>query len=289
MHYEIDLNLPPGDWSTWSSDEWVMSCPFCGKEDHFTWNVVKNVGRCWVCEKVIPNKFYFNKIISGDQLALVEVEKKEFKPNTKQTSYLINAWDNPTSRLFLIGRNVDEYLARKYDIRYNTQDKSLIVDISSISPGMSKSYLWRKLPKGKWFPRKGTSSIYYAFGWEKFENSNSNVLICEGIFDLLSSRLIDKGIAMLGSHVNQIWFHWFKKHTKKLVLWFDPDSAGDAATLKLSEQCLYFNIPFSVIKSKKNPKDYDRRSPKDLAFLKLVEKEIEHEQNSFSRRYTFGG
>lgn len=264
-----------------------MDCPFCGKEGKFTWNVSKNVGRCWTCEEVIKSKWYFEKVTSGSLISLIEFKDKVTKVCTKELSYLINAWDDPKAKLFLISRNVDEYLARKYNIKYSKEDNTLIVDITSISKNMQPSYLWRKLPKGKWLHKKGTKSIYYGFGWEKFVSSKKNVLICEGIFDLLSSRLIDKGIAILGSNLHENWYRWFKTNCNKLVLWFDTDEAGQAATLKISEKCLYYNIPFSVLRAHKDPKDFSRNSKADAEFLNYVEKEIDREQISFSRRYTF--
>lgn len=282
-----DLNLPDGDWSSWSPDEWVTNCPFCFEENKFTFNVVKNVGKCWVCEKVISGRERFIKLYSGDFLTKVDYQVKEHKINTKETSFLTNAWDNRTSKLFLLSRNVDEYTSRKYNIQYACKDNTLIIPTRPISEDLPESYLWRKLPDGKWFHKKGTQAKYYGFGWEKFKNSKKNVLICEGIFDLISSRMEPYGLAVLGSHLNDVWFLWFKKHVNKLVLWFDKDLAGETATNKISEKCMYFGIPFSVVRSAKDPKDYDRRLPKDREFLDYLKEEITREQISFSRRYTF--
>lgn len=281
-----ELKLPPGEMSSWNVDEYVLDvCPFCGAEEKFDWNVEKNVGSCFICGRWINNYKSLLYYCRDDYISEVYIESKPVVYNKQTINYLSSAWDFKKSREFLVCRGVSEAQCRKCSILFDPSINTMFVPITSISKELSDSFLWRKLPNGKWFPKKGTKFNLYAFGHEKIENSKKNILVCEGIFDLLSTGLEDLGIAMLGSHVPDIWYRWFKKHANKLVLWFDPDEAGFKATQTISEKCLYHGIPFSVITSAKDPKKYDRCNKEDLKFLQAVEDEINKPPVLTSRNY----
>lgn len=277
MGNKLELELPTGDWSTWSTEEWVCNCPFCGKEGKFTWNITKSVGRCWSCSKWISGKNSFlSKFKDGVQdysFDLDTILRTQHVDNFNR-NYLINAWDHPKSKEFLIGRNISEFVSRDVGISYYPPKKTLYLETKPLAKGLEVSYLWRQIPQGKWYHKKGTKSIYYSWGVEKFQGKRSNILLCEGVFDLFSTRLYTKGLALLGSNLNVIWYHWLKKRANKVVLWFDNDAAGHKATKEIASRCDYFGIPFSVILSSKDPKCYDRRIPKHKEFLKFIEEHI---------------
>lgn len=270
-----NFTLPPGNFSTWSEQEYVCDCPFCGRESKFTWNVVKHIGRCFICDRWIKGETNFLLKFSGGfkevSLDIFNLRVKQV-PDKVNRNFLCNAWEDPKAREFLIGRNVNELVSMEANIQYMKEKKCLYIGIDPIIPEYPKSYLWRQLgPTGKWFHRKGTKSNLYAWGVSKFTETKTNILVCEGIFDLLSTRLHKKGIAVLGSNLNLVWYYWFLKKANKLVLWFDNDEAGHKATKTIAQKCEYYSIPYSVILSKKDPKLYDRRIPKDNNFLLQIE------------------
>ena len=180
---QLEVELPEGKWATWSSEEWVCNCPFCGKEEKFTWNVTKNVGNCWSCSRWIngKNKFlYLQKDnLSKHLIDLDSLLKNQYIDNFNR-NYLVNAWDHPKSKEFLISRNVNELVAREASICYYPPKKTLYLETKAISKGLDTSYLWRQIPNGKWFHKKGTKSIFYCWGLEKIKNP-TNILLCDGV------------------------------------------------------------------------------------------------------------
>ena len=286
----MEKYLPPGEISTFDPDEYICDIcpnPECHREKKFNWNMEKEVGNCFVCGFWINNwdslKFHFRNVEFG----YVNVAERKPVVHTKCSSnWLCNAWDNEKSRKFLTNRRVTELQARKYGFMYNPEENRMYVDITSISPDLPKCFLSRKLVvDSKWYVKKATQGIYYGWGWEKFAKSKKNVLLCEGIFDLVSTGLQDKGIALLRSDLNDVWFLWLKKNVNKVTLWFDADKAGDKAINKLSDKCIFYGIPFSTIKTKKDPKKYDRSIPSDRKLLEAIEEIIEHNAQPNFRRY----
>lgn len=285
--YMVEYELPPGEWASWNSDEWVCDeCPFCGREKKFTWNVVKNLGNCWVCDKRIWEKSYFYYLTRNADKTLVEYKENIIKVPEISMVGLVDAWDHKDSREFLKARNVTELSSRQAQIEYLPSKKTLMIPLYPNSKGLPNSYLWRKLPLGKWYFKKGTSGIFYIWNWQKFIKSNSNILVCEGIFDLLPTKLHKNGVAVLGSKIPDFWYRFFKENCNKLVLWFDADKAGEKATYTISEKCLYWDIPFSVIRSSMHPKSYSRNLKSEKKFLEFIEQvEIPHNSIKWSRRY----
>lgn len=282
--------LPPGEPSSFDPDEYtcyICPNPDCQREKKFNWNVIKEVGNCFVCGYTINNWDSLKYAFRDVQFSNVSFkERKPVQHTTCTSNLLISAWDHDKSRNFLMQRRVTELICRQNKFLYNPEENRMYININPISPDLPQCFLSRRLqPGSKWYVKKATQGIYYGWGWEKFENSKKNVLLCEGIFDLVSTGLASKGIALLRSDLNDVWFMWFKKHVGKVTLWFDADKAGDKAVNKISEKCLFHKIPFSVIKSKSDPKKYDRSIPSDRKFLESVDKIIEHESIPNSRRY----
>lgn len=286
----MERYLPPGEISTFDPDEYTCDyCPNpdCQRERKFNWNVEKEVGRCFVCGFWINNwdslKYHFRTA----QFSHIDLgERKPIVHTTCTSSLLINAWDHPKSRSFLTDRRVSELVARENEFLYHQMENRVYVNVHPLSPDLPDSFLSRHLmPESKWYVKKATQGIYYGWGWEKFSKSGSNVLLCEGIFDLVSPGLQDKGIALLGSSPNDIWFLWLKKNVGKVTLWFDADKAGEKAVNNISDKCIFWGIPFSVVKSKNHPKRYDRKIPNDRKFLEKVEELIDHDPICNSRRY----
>lgn len=282
--------LPPGEPANWDQDEFCCDyCPnsACGREKKFHWNVVKEVGRCFVCGYWINNWDSLKWAFKDSEFANVEFQEKKPVVHTTCTSnYLINAWDHKKSREFLTNRRVSELKARESKFLYHPGENRMYINIRPISPDLPECFLSRYLsPGSKWYVKKATDGIYYGWGWEKFAKSKQNVLLCEGIFDLVSTGLEKRGIALLGSNPNDVWFYWLKKNVKKVTLWFDADAAGDKAVKKISEKCSFFQIPYSVVKTRNHPKAYDRRIPNDAKLLAEVEKLIDHNSQNMYTKY----
>ena len=282
--------LPPGAPAEWNPDEYCCDfCPNpeCRRENKFHWNVEKEVGRCFVCGFWINNWDSFKYHFRNANFENIDFgERKPIVHTTRTSNLLINAWDHEKSQEFLRTRRVNELKSREYEFLYNPEENSLYVNINPLSPDLPQIFLSRSLRAGsKWYVKKATQGIYYGWGWEKFTKSKQNVLICEGIFDLVSTGLDHRGIALLGSKPNDIWYSWLRKNVNKVTLWFDNDLAGHKALVEISEKCLFHGIPYDTIRTKSHPKEYDRSIPSDLKLLKKVEELIDHTPMANTRRY----
>lgn len=278
MHNLQELRLPPGAFSSWNDEEYVLDyCPFCNGDKKFVYNVRKTVGRCWVCPRFVTTyKGLLNAIKNPEDIEDVSFFKTPMRhPKTSHTN-LCNAWDHWKSKDFLLSRGINELTARQENITYDPKLNTAYMEVTSISPDLPDSCLWRQLtPTGKWLFRKGTKAIYYAWGWEKFVNSQKKVLLTEGIFDLLTTGLHPKGIALLGSSPNKIKFHWLRKNVSGVVVWMDADAAGYKANSYFEEVCDYFNIPCKIFLAEKDPKRYNRKIGSDRRVLEEVESLLE--------------
>lgn len=285
----MDIFLPPGGPATWDNDEWCCEkCPNpkCDAEGKFNWNLKDEHGACFVCGFAIKGYSSLKYWYRNESLEEVTIVEKPREYSKQTSKYLTNAWDFEKSRKFLQSRNASELVSRKYGFLYNPEENRMYLDINPISPDMPKVHLSRYMgPTGKWFFKKGTKGIYYAWGWEKFVGTKKNILVCEGIFDLVSTKLDHKGIATLGSHPHDNFFQWMSKHINKVTFWFDADEAGVKAAKYCSEKCLFYSIPFSVVKTKSHPKAYDRRLPGDRKLLEHVEALIDRAPEKDVRRY----
>lgn len=269
-----ELRLPSGAFSSWNDEEYVLdTCPFCGGINKFVYNVRKTVGRCWVCPRFVTTyKALIRAIDNPDDIDDVSFFKTPLRHSKTTHNNLCNAWDHWKAKDFLISRGVNEITSRLENITYDPKLNTAYIDVTSISPDLPKSVLWRQLtPTGKWLFRKGTKAVYYAWGWEKFVNSQKKVLITEGIFDLLSTNLQAKGIAFLGSAPNKIKFQWLRKNVSGVVVWMDADEAGYKANDYFAELCDFFNIPCVIYKSEKDPKRHNRRMGADRKIIEEVE------------------
>ncbi len=290
METKTEHYLPPGEPAQWNQDEYCCDyCPNpeCQREKKFHWNVEKEIGRCFVCGYWINNWYKLKEAYKDvDFSTVLFAERKPIVHTTCSSNFLINAWDHKKSREFLSNRRVGELICRENKILYHPQENKLYVNLKPISPDLPDVFLSRRIQtESKWYVKKATKGIYYAWGWEKFANSKKNVLLCEGIFDLLSTGLYKKGMALLRSDLNDIWFMWLRKHVNKVTLWFDADKAGDKAVKQISEKCLFHQIPFSVVKTKNDPKSYDRNIPSSKKLLEKIEDLIDHDTLPNYRNY----
>ena len=274
-----ELLLPEGAWATWGEGEYSLAqCPnsYCRREFRFTYNTIKNEGRCFVCGYVVKGlkRLLWLAEQSDQFIGEVEYKPRNVTAPKLDTAQLINAWDHNKSRDYLISKGVNELTCRKCKILYLPKQHQLYLETAPITEDFPKSYLWRKIPNGKWFHKKGTRGIYYGWGWEKFKNSGKNILITEGVFDLFATKLYDYGIAVLGSNLNDVWCYWLKENCSKVLIWMDPDDAGIKASKHIAKRCEYYSIDYRIITSTKDPKCYNRLIPSDCRFLEDIEREL---------------
>ena len=255
-----ELYLPSGDFDN-SGNRYVFdNCPECGREGKFSWDVSEAAGHCWVCDFAIGGEYNLKKYLEGSEVELIFVKKrianKAVNIQERGQFHYQSAWDDNASRYFLRLRNVNETLCNKVPINFCDEAKCISIKVESIV-GDDPIYLYRRPePKTKWYSPKGESLALYGFNVDKFKNSNAGIILCEGIFDLLSSGLYNNGIAICGSSLVNSWVIWLSKNVSKVALVFDPDEAGEKANKNISEQLKMYGIPCKIFRLERPLKDY---------------------------------
>lgn len=263
--------LPPGRFS-YSSDEYLFhECPGCGKIDHFYWNVVKCVGKCFVCDHIIVGSFQMERETQG----LGEYTWNPPLGNNHQylkergNLHYSSAWENSEAREFLEKRNISERLCKTVPINYSPESNVMSVQVDSISPEFEPYSIYRTPTEDSfWRLPKKVKSGYYGFNIRNM-NPDFGLVIFEGVFDVLSSGLHPIGIALCGSSMNNAWCIWLSKFPK-VAIWMDPDEAGEKGAASISEKLEQWEIPHKIIRSEKEPKKHRLDNINDYEIYKEI-------------------
>ena len=269
--------LPAGKF-TYSCDEYLFDVcpnPACGKFEHFSWNVLKKVGHCFVCDCIITGEYNMMKATKGlgEYLYLPPLGKDYQHLRERGEFHYSNAWDDEKAREFLKARGIDESLARAVPFAFSPEDRVTSVQVEGISPEFPPYSVYRFTDNEDsfWILPKKSQSAYYGFNVQRFSQSKKGLVLMEGIFDVLSSGLYHYGVALcgstLGDKVINAWCTWLELHASKVAIWFDPDKAGAKGSKEIKKQLDIWGIPNKIITSEKNPKDYRWSNEEDKQVL----------------------
>lgn len=165
---------------------------------------------------------------------------------------------------------------REVDLEFNPEADELYLAAESISRGQPRTTLYRPMygdPKRqKWLHLGGTKAAYYGWNISCFKGSGRKALVCEGLSDLLATRMYPYGIVALGSSLNPSWFYWMSKNLGKVYFWFDADAAGDKAYAACEEMADYYGLRHQSLRTPKDPKFFAPQVPSDREYLEKLEK-----------------
>ena len=187
------------------------------------------------------------------------------------------AWDYDKPRAWLQGKNIGELAVRESRIEYSQEQDELYCPIQAISVDLPDSVIYRPLHgmNQVWCHLPAAKSQYYGAGLKPFVGSRRPVLICEGLSDLLATRLHPYGIAVLGSSLLPIWYYWMSKNVGRVYYWFDPDAAGDKAFAQAEQFSLKYQLDYELIRTPKAPKHFAPQIPEDAEFLNNLRRKLE--------------
>ena len=117
----------------------------------------------------------------------------------------------------------------------------------------NKSYELYHLDKAK----KGTGKI-------------TELYLMEGFMDVIAAYRagIENAVASMGTALSKEHVDHLKRFTKKIVLSYDGDKAGQAATAKALEELKDFSVEVVRVPDAMDPDEYlQKNSPEDLAYL----------------------
>lgn len=277
-------SLPPGEYV--SGGEYLVDrCPSCGKYKHFYFNPsrtlvlkdgtkVTGFGWCHVCNYKVIGWAHFKKVFAGDlkytpppqDVVRVVRETRISKPEEWS-----NAWDHPRSRALMLERRVPEILVRRVPVGFVEEEDAVVVEIDPVTKELPPRTIYRRLSGNlqKWVSLPGTAMANYGFGLRHVKKCLNSVVVLEGTFDLLSSGLLGYGIALLGTSMNDSWAAWMKSRFRAVVIWLDPDDAGEAGSSKISSRLTKWGILHKTIRHPVEPKNH---CPTDFSIKDLKRK-----------------
>jgi 5S rRNA maturation endonuclease (ribonuclease M5) len=261
------MNLPPGQFI--SDCEYRFDvCPSCCKEIHFFYNVKKKQGVCHKCGYTLFNlkdleDVEFDSIFAKETYA----HKSRVKGHSK------SAWADYPSRYYLVGKGVSKTQCLNFGIEYEPGENRLRIPIDPIPPEYPKADLVRyfKCPGSKWIPEPGTHKLNYIFN-RKVLDKRKRVMVCEGIFDILSSKMDDYAVSTLGTEITNDMLTLFENH--EIIVWFDYDAAGRKGTRDIVEAGRVWGFPVTdltnvmKIEPKKVNPDHSRYNRDIIELLK---------------------
>ena len=272
----MSKNLPPGHYvrgGKGAGKEYVLnSCPQCGKKEKFYWNLWKLEGTCFYCDLVIKGWRRFREFFPDlDEEA--PASPRSFVPDLtgpEKMPFCLAAPMVAESRAYLLSRWVDNDTAMVSRIYYHEESQHLYVRLESPEPRQPSSWVKRRInPEGGWIVAPGTTRSKYAFGWDFIPAARDQVILVEGIFDVLSPGLLGFAVATMGSVLSLDLLAWVSSRFKYVWLWYDPDAAGDKAREAISFALRAWGIPYSVINT-----DVDPGAFRDQEFLDKLKNKL---------------
>lgn len=213
--------LAPGEYK--GGGEYLFDyCPNCGKEKHFYWNVFKKVGQCKVCG------YTPHHVIPGVE-DMTEWTPREVSVHKDMVGHRFQSpWIDTDTRQYLKSKGVTLNQVKAFGIKHNISRNCLEVPVSPVAPEFPPTTLVRfhRSYGSKWMPNEGFSKLNYMFNLNCLQNRKS-VLVCEGIFDILSTKLESHSVALLGTQITDRMLDILSNY--KVYTWFDWDSAGKKA------------------------------------------------------------
>ena len=211
-----------------------MECPNpeCGRNKFF-YNPYREKGHCKVCGTVVSNKKRFVEAFNltdvDDWPGLAVKPPVPKYEHSRRIEAAIPAWWNPKARRILRkGRGFSEKVVAQSKILYSPKTNQLVADVTTTTEPPQEHKLVRSADlHGKWQPiQPGMSLSDFIWGANLVPAHRKCVIVFEGIFDVLSTRTVGYGIAMLGSTIQLHKQDWLSRHFKEVILWMDPDEGG---------------------------------------------------------------
>lgn len=150
---------------------------------------------------------------------------------------LDSAWAHRISREYLQSRAVSEQDAP--NVFFDPVERRLYFRIWSPSSDLPRSWHTRGLTQERgWRVFPGTDKQHYLYGSR--EVRPNRVVVVEGIFDQL--RFGPGAVALLGTYVSPTHMAYLRQFNE-VVLWLDPDEAGQTATAELQKRLAALTRP----------------------------------------------
>ena len=112
--------------------------------------------------------------------------------------------------------------------------------------------------------------LYHLDKAKKATGKIAELYLMEGFMDVIAAYRagIENAVASMGTALSKEHVDHLKRYTKKIVLSYDGDKAGQAATAKALEELKDFSVEVVRVPDAMDPDEYlQKNSPEDLAYL----------------------
>ena len=255
-------SLPPGRWDG-RGLEWVCSiCPACGGKQKLYFNPQMKMGVCFGggCGVRLHGWEELEDLYEGRLANLYFMAARVGGSVQGGLSMVVpgDPWAHAPSREFLESRGITQAVARATPMGLH-KNKELTTVIDPLSPEYSPEVYTRNSDgAGKWIPsRSGVERKNYAFGWAACRKQflGREVVIAEGLFDILAKGLIGRGVAIMGTDFPEGLAIEMRSLDMRGVLFFDPDPAGDKARKVGMEMMRGWGVECRIFPVSKDPKE----------------------------------
>lgn len=234
-------------------------CPECDKRNLW-WRPEAGVGQCFSCsrgfgEYQMKQMFGLSSALSDLNFELIPTVLRAPLPRTQAALDSMAEWYLFEHRKFHRG-DLD-----KVKHWYEPETDRVCFGLNNVLGGTSPYYMSRSTdPDTKgWMVQPADAEKSGLWFNPRNLNPDLPMVIVEGIGDILTPRLMNFGVAILGVSVS-IEMEYVLRNNPRLYVWLDPDKAGRQAMLAIKQQ-----LPQAIMVSyHKEPGDCTPEEARDV-------------------------
>jgi hypothetical protein len=233
-------------------DEVRFCCPYCveigklpDKKFHLYINLIMGVGYCFRCNKII----YFNNNLQKTQNfyldnSTVNLQTKQVKSSFDEVPENISIFKSEEGLKFLKYKlqhynwyYVEEFL-REFDVRVCVDERykhlfgriMFPIKFNGELVGFQFRSIYGEEPKYFSYGYKGRNIKHYVYNYD-LAKENNEVIICEGVFDILP--FYRKAIAVFGKNLTPLQKRLIANTWESVIIGLDGDAFKEATGLGL--------------------------------------------------------
>lgn len=225
----------------------VGTCPYCGKEKHFYFNVTNGLWDCKVCGE--SGNYYTLRRKFGDVQFLKPFQKEKRYRNLHEEKISFKPVENNAEIFLKRERGLSREVINTFRLGVSEKNGKEFISIPYFSrENKLISVKYRGIEKKEFLREENCKSIL--FGENLINFDNKDIFITEGEFDCMAGyQLGYRNIVSVpnGANVEDGWVSVFDSFHSVNIL-FDNDSAGHLASEKLAERigktkCIRWHLP----------------------------------------------
>lgn len=269
--------LPAGGHWVEGDKEYVTACPCCLRPGKFYWNPWKQKGKCFsvTCAVSVRGVDFYRKLFQDHKgTSKVSVIRRDLMPVSAApllseddpkvgTVDTEDPWYWPASRSFLCdppppdghGRGLTRETVAASGLR--SDGRMLWVDLDPVCRGY-KPFRYHRRADGStpWMPHKAgvrRQAYVYALRHWKAAGRPKQIVLFEGIFDVLGPQMLGHGLAIMGASVSDDLALYLSENGCSVWYWPDPDAAGEIGLKKAENKLAGWGVPCVGIPTQGDP------------------------------------